>query len=325
MAGFLWVRSYHDGGDQWSRFLPSRQARYTLRSEEGRLSLFAPPVAIKGAHPRCSPRDYSRDRDVWRIPPPRPPLANQTLETLLDRVRNDDIEWACEYEQPGGEGLARPYAIDDLYVRDPSRLFCYRYVAIKQDNVVHGGFDPPLFTAAEMKAPLLAALERPDQFVAAHVILVNAIYDVKFLPNALGSIHRNPDGSIVQRFSNLPVFVPLPPSDFPTWARPTSSRNVVGWSNQPFQARFDESSYPAIRDLWHRRLDRQIFSARYSAIFASTGTFAAIGLAIMLRRALRAWYRRRHCLCVACGYDLRASPGRCPECGCQPSAEPASP
>jgi len=43
------------------------------------------------------------------------------------------------------------------------------------------------------------------------------------------------------------------------------------------------------------------------------GCIIAVGLIAFERRRVR--QRKLHGLCIHCGYDLRASPTRCPECG----------
>jgi hypothetical protein len=65
------------------------------------------------------------------------------------------------------------------------------------------------------------------------------------------------------------------------------------------------------------RMERQNsewgFRVPYWLIVPLTGVLPLLFLRRLL--TLRRWYRTRRGLCGGCGYDLRASTGRCPECG----------
>ena len=51
--------------------------------------------------------------------------------------------------------------------------------------------------------------------------------------------------------------------------------------------------------------------------FATKPVDALVAAAVTRSHARRRW-RARHGLCPHCGYDLRATPNRCPECGATP-------
>lgn len=67
-------------------------------------------------------------------------------------------------------------------------------------------------------------------------------------------------------------------------------------------------------------LKRTSVSVPHWFISAVLAVPAVITIAGFVRRRCR----RRHALCIKCGYDLRASPDRCPECGTVPDSRDQS-
>jgi hypothetical protein len=66
--------------------------------------------------------------------------------------------------------------------------------------------------------------------------------------------------------------------------------------------------------------DVQFFmaSAPHWLVAAVTASPALAWLALVVPKRVRLRRRKRLGLCLACGYDLWGSPGRCPECGTEP-------
>jgi hypothetical protein len=89
------------------------------------------------------------------------------------------------------------------------------------------------------------------------------------------------------------------------------------WTHGPFSGWFlDENDKELI---WTRRF----YSAPCWLIVPAAAAWPLTSLTrltLLLRRRIRSRRYARKCLCQICGYDLRASPQRCPECGTLPQA-----
>jgi hypothetical protein len=107
------------------------------------------------------------------------------------------------------------------------------------------------------------------------------------------------------RRPNFPTAPDLSPGANPMVVIPCQGVGVV---------HVDPGQLPEIRRKWHDRLDQTIGSIRYQVVFW------IMMLPPLVAAVSYRWRRRRigralAGLCVHCGYDLRASAVRCPECG----------
>lgn len=208
-------------------------------------------------------------------PPAKWTAAEAEAWDEVKRLRNEDIKWTVSQ---GIEDNVPEELLVEPEIRPGTPAWHLLHLSSASDQ------------------PLLRALDGPRKFVAASVILSERHNPMV----RIFSIAELPD---LSRCYDSPVVLAHPAhrNEAGRLERPTLEKDLI----------VNAAYLPTLRDEWHSKLDRTLFTIRMWWIFA----FALILPLARMGWVLRKRLAKREGLCAHCGYDLRASTGVCPECG----------
>jgi hypothetical protein len=156
---------------------------------------------------------------------------------------------------------------------------------------------------------LMRGLDSPQKFAVANYLLYRTQIPMWFQGRDISTYFEPARQSNEVRFGAFELRI-APLTTLPSATQQTSSSPAPELCSVTLVG-IDSSGRDELRRSWHQRLDVQTARFSYAWIIVPM-------LILPLQRLPSLWrsrLRRRQGRCGKCGYDLRFSPDRCPECG----------
>jgi hypothetical protein len=239
--------------------------------------------------------------------PPAEPSRRAAARRCFSIFDNASLTW--EFSQDVSQG--RPHGMMSAYRWGTRGIWDFLGVDLAGCGVT-GQADEGVYR------PLFDALNDPQRFALAHVLLVCA--STGDPPEDHEILHW--EGRRVETFL-CRLRIELPPAGR-GWDHDPVNANAAAQYYGP-AAGYDPAQIPELRDFWFNKLAVPVGSVPWSALTAASALFPLLWLALRVRFLTVMGRRRRRGMCLRCGYDLAGNTsGRCSECGAATRTEKRS-